>query len=693
MAVDQGVGGGQPNVERSDVARIVNDVLKGRSKIHPQEWWDYRMSLIEDLNSISDQDEWEETLALYNSVSVELARWAGHEGRRDAPLTESPGLEPPPSRRDAPSARQQPAAQNATGARRGGTPGSAGASTPPAESTSDVAAASPETSGGGVWEAGDVRAWADQVAAHFGLQVTSHTRDEEHNRSVGGADNSDHLWGGGVDFGGSEQQMDQLADWLNANSGDDSPFRLVLWRTSGHNDHVHLSFKRNVSTAAPLPDGDSAYTPQGQTVEGVPSVAAGDVDVQAAGDDTGEEPQITPAAAPSSVSSGALGLSVPQVDDAVASLGDEELVTYLEENYGYLTWALNIPDIRPILLDMARGNITDPDKAFGQIYATGWWQNTEGSIRQWDALAGQDPTGAKAQVRQVWADLRNYAARLGVPATRDRLWMMARDALRLGWVQAGQSPESSSQLRNALLAEANRVAPSVDPEAAAVGDEMAMGSFDTIRDRVQQMFANRGIEAGSVQESADERYDRIATSIDSGELTLQEVRNSLDLQLGFQLESGDITATADALQTQAEQYLVPVSDSLAQDWAMKIARGEASKEGFSEYLRSQAASLFAGNESIQQALDQGLSVRQWADPYVQMTARTLEIAPDSIDLAEPKFLEGIHQVDTNSGVSGPMSLSDYQRYLRGLPEWRSTQNAVDSSSEMIEFLGEKMGAL
>ncbi len=104
----------------------------------------------------------------------------------------------------------------------------------------------------GNWERNQVNAWAQQVAQRFGLRANDSYRSPAHNKRVGGAKNSDHLWGGAVDFFGPKANMDKLAAWARQHQGAGKPFRIVIWQSKGHYDHVHISFHRNSNIPAPV---------------------------------------------------------------------------------------------------------------------------------------------------------------------------------------------------------------------------------------------------------------------------------------------------------------------------------------------------------------------------------------------------------------------------------------------------------
>lgn len=101
----------------------------------------------------------------------------------------------------------------------------------------------------GEWGREDVGRAGQRLADMFGLEVTSHHRTPEKNRSVGGASNSDHLWGGGVDLAGDRQAMRELVDWAEQRTGENGPLRTVLhpWNDDAHDDHAHLSWERGNS--------------------------------------------------------------------------------------------------------------------------------------------------------------------------------------------------------------------------------------------------------------------------------------------------------------------------------------------------------------------------------------------------------------------------------------------------------------
>lgn len=108
----------------------------------------------------------------------------------------------------------------------------------------------------GSWKYGLAPGVANIVASGLaslpGAQyVISAFRDAEHNRSVGGAQYSDHMYGRGIDIVGTKgknfNELMGISNFFKSRYG--SSLRWVgdpVTDPRGHDDHVHLSFKKNL---------------------------------------------------------------------------------------------------------------------------------------------------------------------------------------------------------------------------------------------------------------------------------------------------------------------------------------------------------------------------------------------------------------------------------------------------------------
>jgi hypothetical protein len=178
------------------------------------------------------------------------------------------------------------------------------------------------------------------------------------------------------------------------------------------------------------------------------------------------------------------------------------------------------------------------------------------------------------------------------------------------------------------------------------------------------------------------QYGQIATDSLKYGWNAQQTSNALlsEGKLDYSGKQGpsQIAAVMDGLRGTAKSYFVPVSDQALSGWAKQVVSGQISQGDFDAYVKTQAKSLFPG---LSTAIDRGVTVDQYVDPYRQLAAQTLEIPPSNIDFTNPKFNKALFQKDPKTGDNTSMSLSDFGTYLRGLPEYAKTAKANDDVAQ------------
>jgi len=119
-------------------------------------------------------------------------------------------------------------------------------------------------------------------------------------------------------------------------------------------------------------------------------------------------------------------------DPNAAPAPGAETDAYVRAHYGYASWALDHPEIGPIL-HTAAAEGWDEARLAGAIQATAWWKSTSGTARDWDALSATDPATAWQQIGVRLGEVQRAAAAAGITVRDDRISEIVRDSLRFGW--------------------------------------------------------------------------------------------------------------------------------------------------------------------------------------------------------------------------------------------------------------------
>ena len=189
----------------------------------------------------------------------------------------------------------------------------------------------------------------------------------------------------------------------------------------------------------------------------------------------------------------------------------------------------------------------------------------------------------------------------------------------------------------------------------------------------------------------DRRLDQITNLSLQWGWSAEQTQSALASEFRFD-PTGKKSQLGINLKRRAGDFVVPMSDQALQQWGQQIISGTATEEDFDAYLAEQAKSMFPG---LGVALDRGITVRQYADPYVQIAAKNLEINPDSIDLTDTKWLRALNQVDPKTGERTSMSLTDWEDTLKTDPRygWDKTKQAQRQASDLAATIAKTFGKI
>jgi len=153
------------------------------------------------------------------------------------------------------------------------------------------------------------------------------------------------------------------------------------------------------------------------------------------------------------------------------------------------------------------------------------------------------------------------------------------------------------------------------------------------------------------------------------------------------LEGGDLTASRDTVKEIGGDYLVKLSDSTAQDYAVKIASGEMSAQGVQSIMLKQAKARFGW---MAEELDQGATVKDFFAPIRDTIARELEMAPEDVDMMDPKWLS-LMETTGDDGKLRASTLNEAMLGARRKPEWQRTNRATELTANVSTMIGNLFG--
>lgn len=148
---------------------------------------------------------------------------------------------------------------------------------------------------------------------------------------------------------------------------------------------------------------------------------------------------------------------------------------------------------------------------------------------------------------------------------------------------------------------------------------------------------------------------------------------------------------AGAAAAQIGQYAydqgVKVSSQTVKNSAAYLVRGISTMQQIQDGLKAQAISTYPG---FTDQIAAGATMRDIAQPYIQMTASELGLPETDVDVWHPKVQSALNQANAK-GVPAPVPLSDFQKTLRTDPAWKATQGAQDAVLQTGRQVLQSMG--
>lgn len=217
----------------------------------------------------------------------------------------------------------------------------------------------------------------------------------------------------------------------------------------------------------------------------------------------------------------------------------------------------------------------------------------------------------------------------------------------------------------------------------------AKATADVVKNMVDDAEAATGVRLSQDGGFSSQYFQFFVKATQNG-WDANRIRYEL-LALSSGEKGGDLAANAATIKGMANEYGVPLSDMAVQGWAKQLAQGAVTMDSIKGYLVEQAKSLFP---SLAGALDRGITVAQYAAPYVQLAVQELGVNPAGISFTDPKWMQALNQVDPKTGQRTAMSLDQWLTTIRTDPRYGydTTHKANQDASQLATMLEQRFGA-
>lgn len=150
-------------------------------------------------------------------------------------------------------------------------------------------------------------------------------------------------------------------------------------------------------------------------------------------------------------------------------------------------------------------------------------------------------------------------------------------------------------------------------------------------------------------------------------------------------KTGDFDVAVSQIKGAAADYGVAISEDQIRKYAISAFRTGAGVDAEVEKIKNISKGLYA---PIAQFIDQGLSVKDLMQPYLDKKAQVLEIPEEQISLNNVEGQQVMSKVIADNKL---MPIFDYEKSLRADPRWRFTKNANEMAMGFVNRIFRDFG--
>tara|TARA_B100000405_G_scaffold301026_1_gene261683 strand:+ start:5488 stop:7800 length:2313 start_codon:yes stop_codon:yes gene_type:complete len=156
------------------------------------------------------------------------------------------------------------------------------------------------------------------------------------------------------------------------------------------------------------------------------------------------------------------------------------------------------------------------------------------------------------------------------------------------------------------------------------------------------------------------------------------------------VQAGNIAALRNKVNQTAGKYMLLLDDSALADAAESLYLGEATIEGLEAGFRNQAIEQMPELGGL---IKQGYTPQMYFSSYKSQAERLLERKIDFMGDDRNMFINLMGGQQDDTYIQKPLTLTQANRYFRGLDEWKYTRNANQEARGMADQIGRMFGAV
>lgn len=244
----------------------------------------------------------------------------------------------------------------------------------------------------------------------------------------------------------------------------------------------------------------------------------------------------------------------------------------------------------------------------------------------------------------------NFNQQRFVAELRDTTWYKTR----------GETARQNEVLRTSDPAEYKRRAAQTRASVSAAYMQLTgRAPSETLLKSMTNMAFMGGYSADEIRELVGKSFDVSAT-----------MKNGI---------GGTLGEAEQQIRGAVEDYGLDMGEPWIARQLNYIATGRSDATAVSNYLQKQAISKYG---AYKDELENGMTMKDIAEPFRQLMAKTLEVSDKGISISDPSIQKALAfrtpAKGAKPGAPAQMPLWQFESGLKNDPRWLGTQNAQDS---------------